>query len=391
MPTTRPYPDEGPFSAVFPYEELAKEEEEKKQRLQQGQQRIMRTNAIGDALRLIIDTVGASKGATVTPKGVNPGIIRASDRMRQIQDQSDDTLQRLRLTDLSNRQKDVAYQQSIDAEGRAAKRRADELAQGRQWEQEDTANEQRFRAEEAEKARQGASALEDQRSSNDIKLAYAREEAQQTMADQNNPFLKRYKAMYGNKAPFMAIPDLELGLDIPLSDADAMQLLKWMRNDPAVDEIDKLNINPSNLTNNLTFKNWVVNNWDRYAPLVRKMAAGEKITPQDEQAVYQAGVRAKRVKDYETRRQSIDPTKKKGAKQLQELNAEYKDLFDEGTSAVGGINLKPEESAKIDGMLNAEGYTPEQKRSAAYDYLIKQGYDQAAAKEFAEFVYSNLK
>lgn len=391
MPTTTLPFEPGPFSSVFPYEELAREEEEKKQRLQQGQQRIMRTNAIGDALRLIIDTVGASKGATVTPKGVNPGIMRASDRMRQIQDQSDDTLQRLRLTDLSNRQKDVAYQQSIDAEGRAAKRRADELAQGRQWEQEDTANEQRFRAEEAEKARQGASALEDQRSSNDIKLAYAREAAQQTIADQNNPFLKRYKAVYGNKAPFMAIPDLELGVDIPLSDADAMQLLKWMRNDPAVDEIDKLNINPSNLTNNLTFKNWVVNNWDRYAPLVRKMAAGEKITPQDEQAVYQAGVRAKRVKDYETRRQSIDPTKKKGAKQLQELNAEYKDLFDEGTSAGGGINLKPEESAKIDGMLNAEGYTPEQKRSAAYSYLIKQGYDQAAAKEFAEFVYSNLK
>ena len=62
----------------------------------------MRTNAIGDALRLIIDTVGASKGATVTPKGVNPGIMRASDRMKQVQDQSDDTLQRLRLTDLSN-------------------------------------------------------------------------------------------------------------------------------------------------------------------------------------------------------------------------------------------------------------------------------------------------
>ena len=390
MPNTLPYV-EGPLSAVFPYEELAKEEEEKKQRLQQGQQRIMRTNAIGDALRLIIDTVGASKGATVTPKGVNPGIIRASDRMRQIQDQSDDTMMRLRLTDISNKQKDIAYQQSLEAEKRAAGRRAGEFAQQREWDVADTEQKMKFQAEQDEKARQGASALEDQRSANTVKEIYARKAADQQMADQNNPFLKRYKAVYGNKAPFMAIPDLELGVDIPLSDADAMQLLKWMRNDPAVDEIDKLNINPSNLTNNLTFKNWVVNNWDRYAPLVRKMAAGEKITPQDEQAVYQAGVRAKRVKDYETRRQSIDPTRKKGAKQLQQLNEEYKDLFDDGTSVGGGINLKPEESAKIDGMLNAEGYTPEQKRSAAYSYLIKQGYDQAAAKEFAEFVYSNLK
>ena len=246
-------------------------------------------------------------------------------------------------------------------------------------------------ADEAEKARQGASALEDQRSTNDIKLAYAREAAQQAVIDQNNPFLKRYKAVYGNKAPFMAIPDLEMGVDIPLSDTDAMQLLKWMRNDPAVSRIDKLNINPSNLTNNLAFKNIVMENWNRYAPLVRKMASGEKITPQDEQMMYDAGTKAMRVQEYETRRSQIDITKKKGAKQLEQLNAEYKDIFDEGVSAGGGINLTPEETAKIDGILNAEGYSPEEKRSAAFSYLKGQGYDDAAAKEFAEFVYSNLK
>lgn len=390
MPNTLPY-EEGPFSAVFPYEELAKEEEEKKQKLQQGQQRIAKTNAIGDTLRLIIDSVGAFKGATVTPKGVNPGIIRASDRMRQVQDQSDDTMMRLRLTDLGNRQKDVAYQQGIDAETRAAGRRANELTQARQWELDDRQAEQTFRADEAEKARQGASALEDQRSANDIKLAYAREAAQQAVIDQNNPFLKRYKSVYGNKAPFMAIPDLESGVDIPLSDTDAMQLLKWMRNDPAVSRIDKLNINPSNLTNNLAFKNIVMENWTRYAPLVRKMASGEKITPQDEQMMYDAGTKAMRVQEYGTRRSQIDITKKKGAKQLRELDAEYKDIFDEGASAGGGINLQPEETAKIDGILNAEGYSPEEKRSAAFSYLKGQGYDDAAAKEFAEFVYSNLK
>ena len=323
MPNTLPY-EEGPFSAVFPYEELAKEEEEKKQKLQQGQQRIAKTNAIGDTLRLIIDSVGAFKGASVTPKGVNPGIIRASDRMRQVQDQSDDTMQRLRLTDLGNRQKDVAYQQGIEAENRAAGRRAGEIAQQREWEVADTDKKLQFQAEQDDKARKGASALEDQRSANDIKQIYAREAAEQATIDQNNPFLKRYKAVYGNKAPFMAIPDLEAGVDIPLSDTDAMQLLKWMRNDPAVSRIDKLNINPSNLTNNLAFKNIVMENWTRYAPLVRKMASGEKITPQDEQMMYDAGTKAMRVQEYETRRSQIDITKKKGAKQLEQLNAEYK-------------------------------------------------------------------
>jgi hypothetical protein len=394
MPTTRPvYPDPeiGPFSAIFPYEELAKEEEEKKQRLITGQQRIQKTNVIGDAIRLLADSIGAYKGATVTPKGVNPGVIRASERMRQVQDQGDDTLMRLRLTDLGNRQKDLSYQQSLDAEKRSAERRAQELAQNRGWEQADRIAEQEFRAGESEKAQKAALALEDKRSENDIRQIYAREAAAQKVIDQNNPFLKRYKSVYGNKAPFMALPDLEMGVDIPLSDTDAMQLLKWMRNDPAVDEIDKLNINPSNLTNNLAFKNIVMNNWDRYKPLVRKMASGEKITPDDEKAMYEAGLKAKRWNDYESRRQSIDITRKKGAKQLQELNDEYADLFDEGTTAGGGIQLKPEESQKIDGMINAQGYTPEQKRSAAYSYLVKQGYDDATAKEFAEFVYSNLK
>lgn len=394
MPTTRPvYPDPeiGPFSAIFPYEELAKEEEEKKQRLITGQQRIQKTNVIGDAIRLLADSIGAYKGATVTPKGVNPGVIRASERMRQVQDQGDDTLMRLRLTDLGNRQKDLSYQQSLDAEKRSAERRAQELAQNRGWEQADRIAEQEFRAGESEKAQKAALALEDKRSENDIRQIYAREAAAQKVIDQNNPFLKRYKSVYGNKAPFMALPDLEMGVDIPLSDTDAMQLLKWMRNDPAVDEIDKLNINPSNLTNNLAFKNIVMNNWDRYKPLVRKMASGEKITPDDEKAMYEAGFKAKRWNDYESRRQSIDITRKKGAKQLQELNDEYADLFDEGTTAGGGIQLKPEESQKIDGMINAQGYTPEQKRSAAYSYLVKQGYDDATAKEFAEFVYSNLK
>ena len=383
--------DPGPFSSVFPYEELAKEEQAKKEQLLLGQKRIQRTNAIGDSLRLIIDSFGAAHGATVTPKGINPGIMRASERMKQVQDQSDDTMMRLRLTDLGNRQKDVAYQQGIDAETRAAGRRAGEITQQREWEVADTDKKLQFQAEQDEKSRQGAVALEDQRSANDIKQIYAREAAEQATIDQNNPFLKRYKAVYGNKAPFMAIPDLEAGVDIPLSDTDAMQLLKWMRNDPAVSRIDKLNINPSNLTNNLAFKNIVMENWNRYAPLVRKMASGEKITPQDEQMMYDAGTKAMRVQEYTDRRSQIDVTRKKGAKQLEQLNAEYKDIFDEGASAGGGINLQPEETAKIDGIINAEGYSAEQKRSAAFSYLKGQGYDDAAAKEFAEFVYSNLK
>ena len=396
MPTTQPNFEEGPFSAVFPYEELAREEEEKKQRLQQGQQRIMRTNAIGDSLRLIIDSVGAARGATVTPKGINPGIMRASDRMRQIQDQSDDTMQRLRLTDLGNRQKDVAYQQSIDAEGREAQRRANELAQKRGWEQEDMAAEQKFRAEEAEKGGQRAMELEDRRSQNDMQQIYAREAAKKKEEEMANPFLARFRRTNGDtKSPYLVIPDTEIATDIPISEGDALTIMKWMRNDPSLPYTQRPRAGDN--ASNLPVKDIIVNNWPRYKDLVRKLASGQPISPQDEQAFYDASQRQMRVNEYTEKRNMIDLTRpggkerKSGIKELERLNAEYKDIFDEGASAGGGINLQPEETAKIDGIINAEGYSAEQKRSAAFSYLKGQGYDDAAAKEFAEFVYQNLK
>lgn len=393
MPASTYYQEPGPFSSVFPYEQLAQEEEEKKKKLISGQQKIQRTNALGEALRLIIDSVGATKGATVVPRDVNPGIFRASDRIRALEDRSDANLERLRLIDLQNRQKDIAYQQDLAAEGRAADRRAGELKQKRDWDVADTEAEQKFRAEEAEKSRQGAMDLENQRSKNDLDQIYAREKAKQKYLNQDNPFSARYRGIYGDTKPYMAIPDMELGVDIPLSDTDAMQILKWMRSDPAVRDIDKLNIKPNDLTNNLVFKNLVIQNWDRYKDLVRKLASGEKISPADEKAMVDMGARAKRTEEYETKRSAIDVNRKKGAKQLQELNAEYSDILNDGQApgGTGQIELKPEEGAKIDGVINAEGYSPEQKRSAVYGYLVKQGYDQTSAKDFAEFVYSNLK
>lgn len=386
--------DYAPFTALFPYEELVREEEEKKKRLIEGQQKIQRTNALGNALTLIADTIGATAGGTVAPRQPGTGISRASERIAQVQDRGDDAIMRLRLIDLANRQRDLAYQQGIEAEERAALRRAQELQEqwARQKEQQEA--EQLFRSTEAEKAGKRAIDLETEKSRNTLKEIWAREQAKRKdEALQENPFLARYKSIHGNKAPFMTLPDLEMGVDIPLSDSDAMQLLKWMRNDPAVSTIDKKNITPQNLTNNLAFKNIVIDNWDRYKPLVRKMAGGEKITAEDEKALYDAGNRAKRIAEYETRRQVIDPTKRKGAKQLEALNKEYADLFEmPGTQqTAGSIELKPEELTKIDGMLNARGFSPEQKRSTAYSYLIKQGYDEASAREFAEYLYQNIK
>lgn len=118
---------EYPYSSLFNYEQLAREEEERKNRAQASQQKIMRTNAIGDALRLIVDAVGGSQGASITPKAVNPGILKASERYNVLEDQFRTDRQRYKLMDIAQREK---------AEALAAQRQweTDKIADQRQWE-----------------------------------------------------------------------------------------------------------------------------------------------------------------------------------------------------------------------------------------------------------------
>lgn len=100
---------ENPYSALFDYEQLAKEEEARKQQAQASQQRIMRTNAVGDALRLISEGVTGSMGASIAPRAVNPGIMQASQRFNALEDQSRENMERLRLQDLSMKKGAIDY------------------------------------------------------------------------------------------------------------------------------------------------------------------------------------------------------------------------------------------------------------------------------------------
>jgi hypothetical protein len=111
-----------PYSALFDIDKLKAEEEARKAQLQASQQKIMRTNAVGDALRLLFDAVGGSQGASITPKAVNPGIIKASQRYNALEDQSTSNMDRLRLQDLAMKEKDLGYklgqEQNEEAFGR---------------------------------------------------------------------------------------------------------------------------------------------------------------------------------------------------------------------------------------------------------------------------------
>lgn len=138
---------QNPYSALFDYEQLAREEEERKRKLQQGQGKIMRTNAVGDALRLIVDAIGGSKGASIIPRPVNQGILQASQRYNALEDQSSSNMDRLRLQDLAVREKGIQYGAGLEAEQRGTARDLAKEQRGRGYQLEDQA---RKRTEELE-------------------------------------------------------------------------------------------------------------------------------------------------------------------------------------------------------------------------------------------------
>lgn len=133
---------DAPYSALFDYDKLAQEELARKEQLQKSQQRIQKTNIIGDALRLLSEGVTGSMGASIIPRPVNPGIMQASQRINALEDRSQSNMDRLRLQDLAMKEKGLTYNLGRDAQREA-----------KTWEDNKRAEQLRHASEEAEKGR----------------------------------------------------------------------------------------------------------------------------------------------------------------------------------------------------------------------------------------------
>ena len=99
-------------------DELMKEQEEKKKKLQAAQTKIIRTNAVGEAFKLLTEAVGGSQGASIVPRQPNQGIFQASQRFNNLEDQYNQNLERLKLTGIAQREKDLQYNLALQAEER---------------------------------------------------------------------------------------------------------------------------------------------------------------------------------------------------------------------------------------------------------------------------------
>lgn len=144
VPEGLTYNPNAPWSSLFDWDAEEKRLTQEKEQKQSANQRIMRTNAIGDAFRLLIDAVGGSKGARIVPRPVNPGIVKAVESYWKAGEDYQTQLQGLSAKKLAAQSSDLQYKLGLESEGRKEK-----------FEAGQTEKQMKFTAEEAEKARTG--------------------------------------------------------------------------------------------------------------------------------------------------------------------------------------------------------------------------------------------
>jgi hypothetical protein len=128
----------GPYSAIFDWKKEQQDLETMQNKRQSAQQKIIRTNAIGDAFRLLIEGVGAATGATVVPRNVNPGILKALSDYSKNETEYMQRLEGIKTRKLALSQADVQYGLAQDAATllKAEKREEESRQESRQAEKE---------------------------------------------------------------------------------------------------------------------------------------------------------------------------------------------------------------------------------------------------------------
>jgi hypothetical protein len=128
----------GPYSSLFDWKKEEGDLSAMQEKRQATQKKIMRTNALGEALRLLVETVGASSGATITKRQPNASILSAVNQYAQNEQDYFNRLEGVKAKKLAFSQADLQYELQQDALtlAKAEKREAESRAESRQAEKE---------------------------------------------------------------------------------------------------------------------------------------------------------------------------------------------------------------------------------------------------------------
>lgn len=221
---------DNPWSSLVPYDELEASENARLEKSKKGEQNIIKTNALGDAISLLFQAVGANKGATIEKKGPNQHIINAYNRTRQLDDQTRERLDQWRMFDINNQIRGITANMGLEAEARERKFRKDQ-----------SDFEMGFRADEAEKDRGFKTST----------LETGHENTMKEIAERGAWQVENTKS-YGDRT---------------------IKKETWGFNDPSTGE--KVSITPDTERNVLHIINQLYPDPNNYPPILRAMQRGE--------------------------------------------------------------------------------------------------------------------
>jgi len=195
--------DRGPFSSLLDYDEEDKLLQARKEQQQASQQKIMRTNALGEAWRIISDAIGGSMGATISPQPVNPAIMRASDKIGAYNQEYNTATDRLKLQSLNLKAKDKEFEVGQEAAAAERKFKAGEAEKERGYKTtqagvehlnkiEEINAQQKGNLAERELQNKGALQLEYARTAGDLKQIDAKRTATKALAEKGLFEVSRY-------------------------------------------------------------------------------------------------------------------------------------------------------------------------------------------------------
>lgn len=319
--------DRGPYSALIDYDEEAKKEEARKLQLLESQKKIQRGNAIGDAFRLLFDGIGGSMGATIAPKTANTGIFKASDEMKKINTDSDTRMDRLKLTDLTNKTRDLQYQQGLEAEKRGNQQR--EKENQAQFEHQDFTNNQnrQFQQEAAKTNLDNQMTLEDKRTKNNINEYSAKTKIAQ---DALNPANADRKKRVSKEDVEFRIPNSNETIYLRPSEIQEMQYRLTNGKtayDPELDKALKALIANKGVQDDATIL-VLKKNWDKIKDVIPGYAGQKPVEPtaaELRQAEYQQKV--------DELNSNTQLKSHKREKQLRDLQDEYKDVLNTASAS----------------------------------------------------------
>lgn len=314
--------DPGPLSAIFNYEDLKKEEEARKLQKEEAQKKIMRTNAIGDALRLLIESVGASQGATVTPRAENPSILKATDELRNINNAYDANMRGLRLQDIAYKAKDLERQQQLsDVESHRAWNEG-QTQKAQDFQREQTRTSQDFQRDMADKNIESQRATERFRTDENIREAQAKYDINREELNRQVP---RNKARTEADIPFV-IPGTTQTIYIRPEEIQEMQYQLVKDKDRYSPELDAAlkALMKNELVRDPSVVAVLKKHWDTIKYVLPEYA-GQKpeekvLTPKEKRAA---------LYDTEVEKINTDPSlnARQRVKKIGKLTKEYGDLF----------------------------------------------------------------